>query len=229
MLLAGFRHTPAAPAGVPAIGRPEPRARFIAFWTVLGSLVPGLGYLRAGRTVLGRVVLAAVLSLAAAAVWAVLAADPVRFVESVAVSPVKLAWTAGIAVVLAGLWGLLVLTTHVAVRRSAALPLAPSTGCAVLVMALVAAGALPATATAASAMIARQTPFDLFTSNARPSLAAVQQPMTAGPEVPPSAVQGPADPWAAVPRVNVLLIGSDAGADRTGVRPDTLVVASIDT
>jgi len=29
--------------------------------------------------------------------------------------------------------------------------------------------------------------------------------------------------------VNVLLIGSDAGADRTGVRPDTLVVASIDT
>jgi len=229
MLLAGFRQAPAATAAVPATGRPEPRARVIALWTVLGSLVPGLGYLRAGRTLLGRVVLVAAFCLAAAATWAVFVADPVRFAESVAVSPVKLAWTAGIAVVLAGLWGLLVLTTHVAVRRSAALPLAPSIGCAVLVVVLVAAGALPATATAVSAMIARQTLFTLFTSNARPSLAPVQQPATSGPEVPPPAAQGPADPWAAVPRVNVLLIGSDAGTDRTGVRPDTLVVASIDT
>jgi len=30
-------------------------------------------------------------------------------------------------------------------------------------------------------------------------------------------------------RENVLLIGSDAGSDRTGVRPDTMIVASIDT
>jgi LCP family protein required for cell wall assembly len=37
------------------------------------------------------------------------------------------------------------------------------------------------------------------------------------------------NPWAALPRVNVLLVGSDAGADREGVRPDTMIVASIDT
>nr|WP_269329875.1 LCP family protein [Kineosporia babensis] len=36
-----------------------------------------------------------------------------------------------------------------------------------------------------------------------------------------------ADPWAGTDRVNVLLIGSDAGANRTGIRPDTLIVASI--
>jgi LCP family protein required for cell wall assembly len=38
-----------------------------------------------------------------------------------------------------------------------------------------------------------------------------------------------ADPWAGTPRVNVLLLGSDAGADRTGVRTDSMMVASINT
>jgi LCP family protein required for cell wall assembly len=224
MRLAGLRHSPAV-----SIAAPAARARYILAWTVLGTLVPGLGYLRAGRTLLGRVVLAVTLVMIGTAVGAALVADPVRFAESVAVSPVKLTWTAAVAVVLAGLWGVLVLTTHVAVRRSAALPLAPSIACAVLVVVLVAVGALPATATAVSAMIARQTLLDVFTSNARPSLSPVQQPARNAPEVPPSAGRPPADPWAAVPRVNVLLIGSDADADRAGVRPDTLVVASIDT
>lgn len=37
------------------------------------------------------------------------------------------------------------------------------------------------------------------------------------------------DPWANLPRVNVLLMGSDAGVGREGTRPDTLILASIDT
>ncbi len=37
------------------------------------------------------------------------------------------------------------------------------------------------------------------------------------------------DPWAGTPRVNVLLLGSDAGTDRIGVRTDSIMVASIDT
>lgn len=37
------------------------------------------------------------------------------------------------------------------------------------------------------------------------------------------------DPWAKTDRVNVLLIGSDAGDGRTGVRPDSIMVASVDT
>ncbi|MCA1781160.1 MAG: LCP family protein [Dermatophilaceae bacterium] len=37
------------------------------------------------------------------------------------------------------------------------------------------------------------------------------------------------DPWESRPRVNLLLLGSDAGADREGTRPDTIMVASIDT
>jgi LCP family protein required for cell wall assembly len=37
------------------------------------------------------------------------------------------------------------------------------------------------------------------------------------------------DPWADQARVNILLLGSDAGADRTGIRTDSMIVASVDT
>lgn len=37
------------------------------------------------------------------------------------------------------------------------------------------------------------------------------------------------DPWKDTPRVNILLFGSDAGADRIKQRPDSLIVASVDT
>ncbi len=37
------------------------------------------------------------------------------------------------------------------------------------------------------------------------------------------------DPWKGIPRVNLLLLGSDAGKDRTGVRTDSMMVASINT
>jgi LCP family protein required for cell wall assembly len=37
------------------------------------------------------------------------------------------------------------------------------------------------------------------------------------------------DPWADQERVNILLLGSDAGADRIGTRTDSMILASIDT
>ena len=39
----------------------------------------------------------------------------------------------------------------------------------------------------------------------------------------------PAAEAIAKPRLNILLVGSDAGPDRTGARTDTMMVASIDT
>lgn len=44
----------------------------------------------------------------------------------------------------------------------------------------------------------------------------------------PTTVEGP-DPWAGRPRMNLLLLGSDHEPDREGVRPDSIMVASIDT
>ena len=37
------------------------------------------------------------------------------------------------------------------------------------------------------------------------------------------------DPWANQARVNILLLGSDAGSDRIGIRTDSMILASIDT
>jgi anionic cell wall polymer biosynthesis LytR-Cps2A-Psr (LCP) family protein len=37
------------------------------------------------------------------------------------------------------------------------------------------------------------------------------------------------DPWAGKPRLNVLLLGGDAGPGRIGTRTDTVILASIDT
>ena len=54
-----------------------------------------------------------------------------------------------------------------------------------------------------------------------------RQPSHGIPSVGP-AVDEP-DPWADVPRVNVLLLGSDAADTREGVRTDSMMVASIDT
>lgn len=41
--------------------------------------------------------------------------------------------------------------------------------------------------------------------------------------------EGAVDPWADISRVSVLLLGSDAGAGRDGVRTDSMMVASVDT
>ncbi|GAA4629480.1 hypothetical protein GCM10023196_050760 [Actinoallomurus vinaceus] len=38
-----------------------------------------------------------------------------------------------------------------------------------------------------------------------------------------------ANPWKNLPRLNVLLLGGDGGQDRTGIRTDSMTVASIDT
>jgi LCP family protein required for cell wall assembly len=38
----------------------------------------------------------------------------------------------------------------------------------------------------------------------------------------------PPDPWGDVGRLNILLLGSDAGLGRTGVRTDTMILASVD-
>lgn len=46
---------------------------------------------------------------------------------------------------------------------------------------------------------------------------------------PTSAIVEGDDPWAELPRVNMLLLGSDAAAAREGTRTDTMIILSIDT
>ncbi|MFX0538612.1 LCP family protein [Ornithinimicrobium sp. Y1847] len=56
------------------------------------------------------------------------------------------------------------------------------------------------------------------------------QPTKPGDPEPTSVLsEKPEDPWETLPRVNVLLLGSDAAEAREGTRTDTMMVASIDT
>ena len=187
-------------------------------WTLLGGLVPGVGLIRAGRRVLGGIVLGMVVSaLAAVAAFAVLG-DPVRWTTSVAVNPAKLGW---VVAALAGLtlaWVVLVVATHASLRRGARLTGPQRFACAAMLVCLVGVGVLPAAKAADYALLTRQTLVTVFHEDPAPAQSGAEQPQVEAP-----------DPWASLPRVNVLLIGSDAGADREGVRPDTMIVASIDT
>jgi LCP family protein required for cell wall assembly len=119
--------------------------------------------------------------------------------------------------VLTLLWAAVVVLSHVALRRR----VRPNRGqkilAGALVTALVLIGALPTLEAAHYALVARDTVQSVF--------GASQDKLSAGANRPGTA----ADPWAGIPRVNVLLIGSDAGKGREGIRPDTLILASIDT
>jgi LCP family protein required for cell wall assembly len=88
-----------------------------------------------------------------------------------------------------------------------------------VVLALISGVALPAYAVGHSALIQRSLINAVFSENGDAEAGAAGTGLNTGK----------ADPWADKRRVNVLLIGSDAGKGRTGVRPDTMIVASIDT
>ncbi len=231
------RHAPASaeaptagPAAEPATATGASGLRSVLLWSALGSVVPGLGYLHAGRRVLGRVVLAVTVLVVAVTVAAALMAGPVRFAESVAVNPTKLLWLAAVVALLAVLWTVLVLTTHVAVRGQARFGRGRGAACGLVVLALVAVGVAPAAVAVDTVLVARQTLYDVFGQGGQTGRSVVQKPAADGdPKAPPPTGGVPADPWAGVPRVNVLLIGADTGDGREGTRPDTLVVASIDT
>jgi LCP family protein required for cell wall assembly len=79
------------------------------------------------------------------------------------------------------------------------------------------------------------TPSQRPTSTTPPTPAQATEPSpspapspTAGRSPSPSPTKKPTPPWAADGRLNLLLIGSDAGPDRWSLRTDTIVVLSID-
>jgi LCP family protein required for cell wall assembly len=180
--------------------------------------VPGLGLLRSGRRVLGLVVLGGVAFGVVAVVAFAVLGDPIRWSESVVVSPDKLAsLVVGVAAV-ALVWTVVVVVTHISLRRQAHLTGLQRGACTAMLVCLIGVGVLPAVKAADYALLTRETLVTVFHD----------APVTAQTGAPQPQIEA-ADPWASVPRVNVLLIGSDAGADREGVRPDTMIVASIDT
>jgi LCP family protein required for cell wall assembly len=187
-------------------------------WTLVGSLIPGLGLVVAGRRAAGRFLLALAGLAVAAGAALVLFGDPVAFGSRILTSPNKLFLVAAGCGVLALLWALLVLVTHASLRPYANLTAGQRRVSMALVAALVIGGIVPAITAGRYALVTRDTIEKVFeTGGTKISANSRRAQVTA------------ADPWADVPRVNVLLIGSDAGKGRDGIRPDTLILASIDT
>jgi polyisoprenyl-teichoic acid--peptidoglycan teichoic acid transferase len=185
-------------------------------WTILGSVVPGAGLIAAGRRTAGRVLVTlTVLAVVGLLAFAVLG-NPTSVALGLATNTSNLMIIALGAVALALLWALVVLGTHVSLRRFASLTSLQSFLGTALVIAIIAGGGMVAYETARYSLIGKAT-LEAITSNG------TQITGAARPK------NGQTDPWANIPRVNVLLIGSDAGADRIGVRTDSILLASIDT
>jgi polyisoprenyl-teichoic acid--peptidoglycan teichoic acid transferase len=185
-------------------------------WTILGSILPGAGLIAAGRRTAGRLLLALSLIIVGGFVAFGLYGDATAFVLRFATNTNDLMMLAIGALALALLWAIIVIGTHISLRRFASLTAMQRFLSTALVVAIVGGGGMIAAKTASYSLIGRET-LRAVTSNGTPITDA------------PRPKNDQQDPWAGIPRVNVLLIGSDAGADRTGVRTDSILVASIDT
>ena len=189
-------------------------------WTVLGTLLPGSGLVVAGRRRAGIAVLAATGAGLVAILVVAATGDPVRRLLDLAVDPARLQLLAGFAVLGCLLLALLSVATYLVLLESTRLTPGGQAVGAGLVVALVAALLLPGAVVARYARIQQELVRSVFVPAAAGGMHRLGgvRPVTAAP-----------DPWSGIPRVNVLLLGSDAGPDRIGVRTDTVVLASIDT
>lgn len=184
--------------------------------TIAGTVVPGLGLIAANRRRAGAIVLGIFLALSVGlGLWALI--DRSSLVAA-AVNPTLLKVVGVLLALLGLLWVWVVVATHLSLSRG---PLPPGRRIAASVL----VGALAFVVAAPMAVAARYS-YDqaglvstVFT-NVRDSDSATR---------PSDAPTHHRNPWAKKPRVNVLLLGSDAGRDRFGTRTDTVMVASIDT
>jgi LCP family protein required for cell wall assembly len=177
--------------------------------TVASSFVWGLAHVWAGRRAVGF----SLMGLLALLVFGSAAAG-LAFQEKLKQLVVQGFWLniiiAGI-LVLAVVWALIVIRSFQVVRPPG-LPTAMRvvSGALVVIMALMVC--TPLVYAANATYVLRDTLSSIFPGDDK-SGAAVNA----------------SNPWKNKPRINVLLLGGDGGKDRTGIRTDSMTVASIDT
>lgn len=223
--------------------------------TVAGTIIPGVGLLAAGRRKLGLTALGAFTLLVGTTVY--LATAGRRTVLHWTVQPDALTALAIVLPLLGVAWGAMTVLTYQSLRpRTNGTRRRLLSGCVVAALVLATLG--PLVTAGRYALIQKSLIQDVFTSHvvetgATPVAARSAQSTGAGAKAAgPGSAAGPAhtatststatpqaqptqaataaaDPWAGKERINILLMGGDAGPDRIGVRPDTLILASIDT
>lgn len=183
--------------------------------TVASAIIPGSGLIAVRRRVVGGIFLVLGLVVIGFAIWAATAGQTT--VLHWAVEPGALIWIAVGIIAVGLLWLGSMVTTQIS---TAPRPLRNSERVAgvALVGVLGFAVMAPMVVAAQYATTTRDLVNTVFASNTAKSATAVN----------PSKITA-ADPWQGKDRVNILLLGGDGGADRTGVRTDTMILASIDT
>jgi polyisoprenyl-teichoic acid--peptidoglycan teichoic acid transferase len=199
-----------------ASDRGEGFGRFVGL-TTLGALLPGVGLLVAGRRRIGAAILLVIAAVLGAAGYVLMSGQAKSLSISTAVDPRSLLILSVVFAAGGLAWCAIIVATAFAAKTH-------RLSGAQRVMGVVLVASLCLTVAMPSAMAAR---YSLITRDLIDSVfaASPSHRVPGGVQPKPKAV----DPWAGAPRVNMLLIGSDAGADRVGLRTDSLIVASIDT
>jgi polyisoprenyl-teichoic acid--peptidoglycan teichoic acid transferase len=209
-----------APSGKPT--SPPGSFRRAVVYTVAGTAIPGLGLIAGRRRIAGSVIL----GLFAAALLAigVYAAFDRQGLLARAVDPTTLRRAAVALAIIAIGWVAVIIASHLCLRgrptrgqRAAGGILVGVLSFAVAAPMAVAAHYSYVTASSVSAVFKSENETKSAT---RPTLETTQTT---------SGMPNPQDPWAGKPRLNVLLLGGDAGPGRVGTRTDTVILASIDT
>ncbi|WP_329242525.1 LCP family protein [Actinoallomurus sp. NBC_01490] len=175
--------------------------------TVASAVVWGIAHIWAGRRAVGFTLMGLLAVLVFGTVTAALA-----FQDKLKQMVVQDTWLnviiAGI-LILAVAWAVIVIRSFQVVRPPG-LPTAMriTSGTLVVIMALMVC--TPLVYAANATYVLRDTLSSIFAGDGNTAVNA-------------------SDPWKNKPRINVLLLGGDGGADRTGIRTDSMTVASIDT
>ena len=183
-------------------------------WTLLGTLLPGLGFIPTKLRALGAIILfLGLITLTSLTVWA-LFGNPISSFLQLTAKPWFLNSLMIAIASIAVFWILIIFGTNRLHNKRERLHKEARVASAAFAYALCLLIALPAT-------------------HAINSIWAVQSLISSdnvfGAEEKNNEFASGQDPWAHRERVNILLLGQDAGADREGTRPDTIMVASIDT
>ncbi|MHA6798281.1 LCP family protein [Bounagaea algeriensis] len=190
-----------------------------ALWlTLLSVLTPGVAHWHAGRRRTATILAAFGVLIWVSVAFAVVNLGREHVVDA-AVRPAVLLLVTATALVAVPAWVALVITSYNAVRPKGISRRRARTA-RVAVLGLCAAVAIPPTLVAHYAY----SQYDLVTTVFADGAGGRSSAAAANAEDPRQS----AKPLPGVDRLNVLLLGSDAGDGRVGTRPDTMVLASVD-
>lgn len=188
--------------------------KFLSLVT-LGALMPGVGLIATGRRIAGWIVLGAWIGLVAGVLVGVLRAGRTGLV-SIGSNPSTLRIVGIALLALAVVWLISATVTLYLLQQPSLSGVQRFSG-AVAVIAVMSLAITPLVTLASHSRTQTQLIDRVFASGDQISLTTPREQ----PDV--------ADPWAGRPRVNVLLLGGDGGKGRDGIRPDTVILASVDT